>query len=193
MKKSPEPIILARRPRPPRRRGRYLAFTFPSVPDITGVSSTTATGKTPPAWKAEDLQKRLDPWNTPAAWPDNPHRLFISEGFLFYPGEFPNGQYIRKVDPNVRTPSGVLISWFQKYSINFTDPNVDREDPDNDGFSNIVEFKNEALKAAEADGTQSTNPLDPQSHPSYLSRLRLQKYESRPFHIQFAASSRSGA
>ena len=33
--------------------------------------------------------------------------------------------------------------------------------------------------------SKSTNPLDPQSHPTYLSRLRMQKYDSRPFHIEF--------
>ena len=85
----------------------------------------------------------------------------------------------------------MLVSWYQKYGIDFTDPNADRADPDGDGFSNIVEFKNEQvgekLKAADCDGTKSTNPRDPKSHPEYLSRLRLDKYDSRPFHIQFQA------
>ena len=89
------------------------------------------------------------------------------------------------MDPQTRTPSGVLISWYQKYGLDFTDSNIDREDADGDGFSNITEFKNENLKAADCDGSQSTNPLDPQNHPSFISRLRLQKYDSRPFHIQF--------
>ncbi len=83
----------------------------------------------------------------------------------------------------------MLLSWYQKYGLDFTDPNVDREDPDGDGFSNIVEFKNDPLgvkqKASDCDGSKSTNPSDAQSHPSYLARVRLQKYELRPFHIQF--------
>jgi hypothetical protein len=40
-------------------------------------------------------------------------------------------------------------------------------------------------KAADCDGSKSTNPLDAKDHPSYLARLRLQKYELQPFHIQF--------
>jgi len=185
MKKSPEPIILAAALVLLALVAAGLAFTFPSAQDITGVPGTTPTGKTPAKLNEGEVQARLAPWTSPATWPANKHRLFISEGFLFYPSHYPDGNYLQKNDGSARTPGGVLISWYQKYGIDFTDPNVDREDPDNDGFSNIVEFKNEVLKATDADGTKSTNPLDPQSHPSYLSRLRLQKFESRPFHIQF--------
>ena len=87
--------------------------------------------------------------------------------------------------PERRAP----LSWYSKFGLDFTDPNVDREDPDNDGFSNIVEFKNDPVgvrqKASDCDGSKSTNPLDAKDHPSYLARLRLQKYELRAFHIQF--------
>jgi hypothetical protein len=187
MKNSIEPIILAVALGLLALTAAGLAFTFPSAQDITGIPSTEPTGHTPIKLKAEDLQTRLADWNTPPDWvaPENNHRLFISEGFLFYPTLYPGGNYLQKNDGSARTPGGVLITWYQKYGLDFTDPNVDREDPDNDGFSNIVEFKNEVLKAADTDGSKATNPLDPQSHPSYLSRLRLQKYESRPFHITF--------
>jgi hypothetical protein len=83
----------------------------------------------------------------------------------------------------------VLLSWYRKYGLDFTDPNVDREDPDGDGFSNIVEFKNDPVgkrnDILKCDGSNSCNPLDPKSHPDYLARLRLQDCELRPFHIQF--------
>ena len=185
IKRSPEPIILAVFLVLLILGAVGLALTFPSWQDITGVPTLDPKGHSPKGLKDEDLQARLEPWSKPTEWPDNKHRLFISDGFLFYPSLYPEGAYLQKNDGTARTPGGVLISWYQKYGIDFTDANVDREDPDNDGFSNIVEFKNETLKAAEADGTKSTNPLDPQSHPSYLSRLRLQKYDSRPFHIEF--------
>jgi hypothetical protein len=99
------------------------------------------------------------------------------------------GEYIKKVGPDTRSPSGVPLWWYKKYGLDFTDSNVDREDPDNDGFSNIVEFKNDPVgvrqKASDCDGSKSTNPLDAKSHPDYLARLRLLKYEPRSFHIQF--------
>jgi hypothetical protein len=131
-------------------------------------------------------------WQEPA----DHHRLFHSDEYLFYPSAYPNGDYIKANTPDTRAPSGVLLSWYRKYGLDFTDPNVDREDPDNDGFSNIVEFKNDPVgvrqKASDCDGSKSTNPLDPKDHPSYLSRLRLQKLELRPFHILFNGYNQVG-
>lgn len=187
MKKYPQQIILAVVLGLLALGAAALAYTFPGLEDITGVKSVEPTGRIPKKLKAEEVASSLAPWNSPALWkaPENGHRLFISDGFLFYPTLYPSGDYLKKFDPSTRTPSGVLISWYRKYALDFTDPNVDREDPDGDGFSNKVEFMNEALNAKDCDGGKSTNPLDPQSHPPYLSRLRLDKYDSRPFHIQF--------
>jgi hypothetical protein len=187
MKTSPEPIILAIALGLLALVAAGLAFTFPSIGVITGVDSLTATGHMPVLLKADALQARLAPLTAPASWtpPESNHRLFISDGYLFYASLYPNGNYIQKNDGTARTPGGVLISWYQKYGMDFTDPNIDREDPDNDGFSNKTEFVNEAAKADTYDGANSTNPLDPKSHPSYLSRLRLDKFDIRPFHILF--------
>ena len=191
MTKSPEPLILAVALFLLALGSGLMAYFFPSVSEITGVQSTEPTGHGATALKADDIASSLAPWNKPVVWlePANHHRLFHSDEFLFYPSAYPNGDYIKKNGPDTRAPSGVLLSWYRKYGLDFTDPNVDREDPDGDGFSNIVEFKNDPVgvrqKAIDCDGTKSTSPLDAQSHPSYLARLRLQKYELRPFHIQF--------
>jgi len=168
-----------------------LAYMYPTVPEITGVTNLEPQGHSGAMIKTEDLKAGLAIWDTPILWqePADHHRLFDSDPYLFLPSVYPTGDYIKKVDDKMRLPSGVMLSWYQKYGLDFTDPNVDREDPDGDGFSNIVEFKNDPVgvkqKAADCDGTKSTNPQDPQSHPSYLARVRLQKYELRPFHIQF--------
>jgi len=191
MTKSPEPIILAVGLLVLALGSATLAYIFPSLEGITGVKSTEQNGKLAKPLKAEDIESSLTLWNTPVLWqePANHHQLFQSEEYLFYPSAYPAGDYIKKIDPSTRAPSGVLLSWYRKYGLDFTDPNVDHEDPDNDGFSNIVEFKNDPVgvrqKAADCDGSKSTNPLDAKGHPDYLARLRLQKYESRPFHIQF--------
>jgi hypothetical protein len=191
MSKSPEPIILAVALVLLALGAALLAYTFPSVEEITGVKSTEPNGHRATPLKMETIASSLAIWETPVLWqePANHHRLFHSDEYLFYPSAYPAGDYIKKNDPTTRSPSGVLLSWYRKYSLDFTDPNVDREDPDNDGFSNIVEFKNDPVsvrqKAADCDGSKSTNPLDAKSHPDYLARLRLQKYELRPFHIQF--------
>jgi len=192
MSKSPEPIILALALLFLALGAATLAYMYPSVEEITGVKSTEPTGNRAKPLNAEDIASSLAIWDKPVLWQEpatHHHRLFHSDEYLFYPSAYPGGEYIKKITPETRAPSGVLLSWYRKYGLDFSDPNVDREDPDNDGFSNIVEFKNDPVsvrqKASDCDGSKSTNPLDPKDHPDYLARLRLQKYELRPFHIQF--------
>jgi hypothetical protein len=174
-----------------------MSLSFPSLADITGVTRLEPKSIPVVKLKPEDFAFSTDLWNSPDLWtepenkadPQNKLRLFDSVQYLFYPSLYPDKNYIQRNDGSARSPGGVLLSWYQKYSIDFTSATVDREDPDNDGFSNITEFKNEQVgervKAFDLDGSKSTNPLDPQAHPSYLSRLRLQKFEARPFHILF--------
>jgi hypothetical protein len=191
MSKAPEPIILAVALLLLALGAGTMAYMYPSVEDITGIKSTEPNGDRAKTLKADEIGSSLAIWGDPALWnePASHHRLFDSDEYLFYPSVYPNGDYIKRLDPLTRSPSGVLLSWYRKYGLDFSDPNIDREDPDNDGFSNIVEYRNDPVgvrqKASDCDGSKSTNPHDAQDHPSYLARLRLQKYELRPFHIQF--------
>jgi hypothetical protein len=189
MKKSPEPIVLTVALVLLALVAAGLAYTFPDIPTLTGVTSIEPSNPhSPLVMKEEALQAELAPLATPSLWktPSNNHRLFLSDGYLFYASLYPAGNYLQKDDGTATTPGGVLISWYQKYSLDFTDPNIDREDPDKDGFSNKTEFFNEtAPGATTSTGAHATNPLDPKEHPTYLSRLRLEKFDVRQFHIQF--------
>ena len=189
--KYPEPIILAVALFLLALGSAWFAYSFPPLSAITGLTTMDPKGDLSKKLKATDIEANLQPLTSPVVWkePANKRRLFDSDQYLFYPSAYPNGDYIKGMDPLTRTPSGVLLSWYQQYGLDFTDPNIDREDADGDGFSNITEFKNEQigehLEAKDCDGSKSSNPLDPQSHPPYLARLRLQKYESRPFSMTF--------
>ncbi len=171
-----------------------LAYTFPSIEDLTGVSSLEPNGHVPVAVKEDTVKTQLAPLANPQLWtvPDNNHRLFLSDRFLFYASLYPTGTYIQKDDGTATTPGGVLISWYRKYHQDITDPNIDREDPDEDGFSNKIEFFNDSPLNSKPDGSKATNPLDAASHPTYLSRLRLEKFDVRPFHIRFVGVSNLG-
>ncbi len=171
-----------------------LAYTFPSIEDLTGVSSLEPQGHVPVAVNEDTLKAQVAPLANPQTWkvPDDNHRLFLSDRYLFYASLYPTGNYIQKDDGTARTPGGVLISWYRKYHQDITDPNIDREDADNDGFSNQVEFFNESPMSSKPDGSKATNPLDPASHPTFLSRLRLEKFDVRPFHIRFVGVSNLG-
>jgi hypothetical protein len=171
-----------------------LAYTFPQIEDLTGVSSLEPQGHVPVAVKEDTLKDEVAPLANPQLWkaPDDNHRLFLSDRYLFYASLYPTGNYIQKDDGTARTPGGVLISWYRKYHQDITDPNIDREDPDQDGFSNKTEFFNNSPAASKPDGSLATNPLDPASHPTFLSRLRLEKFDVRPFHIRFVGVSNLG-
>lgn len=189
--KSPEPIVLAVALLILIGGAGWLAYSFPDRSDIVGFRSMEPAGKTSRPLVAADLDQTLASWNSPAPWkqPADGRLLFDSIEYLFYPSAFPSGDYIKKFDDKAISPSGVLLSWYTQNQLSFTDPGVDRADPDGDGFSNIVEYKNEPVgvryKAVDCDPAKATDPHDPKSHPDYLARLRLQKYDSISFHIQF--------
>jgi hypothetical protein len=192
MKTTPETIILAVAIGFLAAGAGSLGYFFPQLVDLTGVTSTDPhNSHNLKPLHADDLQTSLGSWSAPAAWqaPADGHLLFISDPYLFYPSLYPSGKYIQPDDGTARSPRGVLLSWYRKYHIDFTVPGVDVLDPDGDGFSNVIEFKNEPvgkrLNAYDCDGSGATDPNNPQSHPDYLGRLRLEKYDSRPFHVQF--------
>ena len=179
---TPEPIILAVALVLLALGAATLAYLYPTVEDITHVTTVQPVGDPAKPMKGDDIVSSMAIWNTPVLWkaPGNGSRLFQSAQYLFYPSAYPGGDYIRKMDDKTTSPSGVLLSWYSAHGLDFQKDGVDREDPDGDGFSNITEYKNEAVgerkKAIECDGTKSTDPTDPKSHPAYLARLRLHKY-----------------
>ena len=196
MTKAPGPIVLTVALALLILGAAALAYLFPSIPDLTGVTSLAPTGKASKKIKVEDLDAGIEPWNKPVLWeePASHHRFLNPIDILFYPSAFPAGDYIRKLDESARLPGGMLIKWCRDNGLDFTSATIDRDDPDGDGFSNVAEFKNEPvgerLQAANCDGTKSTKPMDGQSHPDYLSRLRLKEYERKPFHITFNSYSK---
>jgi len=192
MTKSPGPIVLASALLILAIGTALLAYLYPgAIDEAQSIVTTPPVGKPTVKQKAEVLSDRVAAWNSPVAWtePDNHHRLFNPEDYLFYPALFPNQNYLQKDDGTARSNGGVLLSYYKKYGFDITDPNIDRADPDGDGFSNETEFKNEQvgqrLKASDCDGKNATNPMDPQSHPPYLARLRLKEYSKQSFHILF--------
>ncbi|HEX4141450.1 MAG TPA: hypothetical protein VHY09_13965, partial [Candidatus Methylacidiphilales bacterium] len=174
MKKQVEPIILIVALLVLAIGAALLAYLYPTVQAITGIAPLSAQGKNVTALKDADVTASLVSWTGPEFWnePESHNRLFSSDKYLFFPSAYlqnPNGNdYIVKVNEKSQSPSGIYLWWYDKHSLDLRDGNVDNEDPDGDGFSNITEYKNEPVgvryEAKDVDPSKATDPNDPKSH-----------------------------
>jgi hypothetical protein len=84
---------------------------------------------------------------------------------------FPKDQTVKPISPDLTDPAGITIQWKLENKFPIDDPSVAQADTDNDGFSNVEEFK------------ENTSPRDPQSRPSLLVKLRVDKFQKVPFRV----------
>jgi len=115
----------------------------------------------------------------PGKWTLNPDQgsLFISVPYIAKDGKlFDPRKALTPLHPPVPN------KWIIDHGLDILDNNVLNEDPDGDGFTNLEEWKN--LKG---DGSDSTDPQDPKSHPPYYTKLRLVRYIKVPFRLEFDA------
>jgi hypothetical protein len=84
----------------------------------------------------------------------------------------------------------IPVGWKRKYNINILDMRAEDEDPDKDGFSNKQEFLGVSRKR-DSDNPEgdpdSTNPLDPKSHPPYYAVLWLKQWVQQWFQLVMKA------
>lgn len=99
--------------------------------------------------------------------PETGHRLFISR-FVRWDAK---SQRIRVYDPKEPLDDGIPPIWKQKYGFPVDDVNVQSQDPDADGFSNKEEY------------VAQTEPLSKDSHPPFITKLKVLQYNPKPFHI----------
>ena len=68
---------------------------------------------------------------------------------------------------------GIPDVWKKKYGFDILDPNVANADPDNDGFTNLEEYR------------AGTDPHNPKSHPDIASKLRIWEIQRHRFKLRF--------
>jgi hypothetical protein len=116
------------------------------------------------------LDQALEAIQAPSQWTPHPQRgrLFASKPYVGVAGklERPEGRVFHPPVPN---------DWLLEHGLDPLSPSVLTEDPDRDGFSNLLEWNH---------GTP-TNPTQAQSHPPYHTRLVLEKIERIPFQLRF--------
>jgi hypothetical protein len=122
----------------------------------------------------------------PSSWSIN----LKDQGSLFVGKAF-----VRKGNsPTIESPEGGMLNppvsnaWLEKYGQDYLNQEVLSEDPDKDGFNNLLEY----LGMDGKDGTDdSTDPTKAESHPPHHTRLTLAKtgnsngIVSIPFRLRF--------
>ncbi|MGF1656337.1 MAG: Amuc_1099 family pilus-like system protein [Verrucomicrobiales bacterium] len=108
----------------------------------------------------EVLVEAQEALQKPFAWEVYPESLFVSapyidrEGVLVSPFDDDQGPLHEPV-PN---------TWFGQYTeLDILDPDVLQQDPDEDGFTNLEEWRHD------------TNPVDPESHPPFYILLSVKE------------------
>ena len=145
---------------------------------VFGVSPKNS-GKNAIALETNELEKTKKEILAPKEWiSKTKHRLFLSEKYLY----FPDKNEIKKEDDKVMV-GPFPLGWLQKYDLPIMDLTVATQDPDGDGFTNIMEYHPEKPE-------EGTNPIDPQSHPSYISALRLKEVKTTKIEYKFTSTQK---
>ena len=107
-------------------------------------------------------------WNEKSADGRERGALFVSRPYLLK-----DGKLIDPIEGQEQLHAPITNAWLIKYSLNYAEINIKEQDPDNDGFTNLEEFE------------AQTDPTDPASAPPAIYKLKLVKYEAKPFRLLF--------
>ncbi len=121
----------------------------------------------PPA-KALELEAAAKKLELPPQW------TFSGRSGLFVPEKHfigANGQPATLQTTQVHPP--VPNEWFEQFGLHVEDADVLDQDPDSDGFNNLDEWQGHA------------NPMDKNSHPDYVTKLKLKSFNEEPFRLKF--------
>ena len=118
--------------------------------------------------KAQAIVASPKLWNEKSADGRERGALFVSRPYLLK-----DGKLIDPIEGQEQLHAPITNAWLIKYSLNYAEINIKEQDPDNDGFTNLEEFE------------AQTDPTDPASAPPAIYKLKLVKYEAKPFRLLF--------
>jgi hypothetical protein len=127
--------------------------------------------KPPP--KAVELEAMMEKLNQPPQWTFSGRSgLFVPEKHFIGANGLPATLQTTQIHPPVPN------EWLDQFGLPIADADVLTQDPDGDGFTNFDEWQGH------------TNPVDKNSHPGYVTKLKLKAFTEEPFRLMF--SSRTG-
>ena len=149
-------------------------FIFRGAATFSDTSLTEQGPPTPkkaaPPGKAKDLDGAIGKITEPPQW------TFSSRSGLFVPEKhFINADGKPATLQTTQVHPPVPNEWLEQFNLPIADADVLTQDPDGDGFSNLDEWQGH------------TNPIDKNSHPEYLAKLKLKAFSEEPFRLKFSS------
>ncbi len=136
---------------------------------LTAQASSSPKKPAPPG-KAGDLEAAAKKLVQPSQWPFGERSgLFVPEKHFIGANGLPATLHTTLVHPPVPN------EWLEQYNLPIADADVLSQDPDSDGFTNLEEWQNK------------TNPMDKNSHPDFLAKLKLKAFTEEPFRLKFSS------
>src|SRR5438876_2809494 len=126
--------------------------------------------KPSPPGKAVELEAAMTKLHQPPQWTFSGRSgLFVPEKHFIGSNGLPATLQTTQVHPPVPN------EWLEQFGLPIADADVLTQDADGDGFTNLDEWQGH------------TNPIDKNSHPDYVSKLKLKAFTEEPFRLMFSS------
>src|SRR6266404_2724842 len=120
---------------------------------------------------ATELDRAAERLQHPSQWKSSTRSgLFVPEKHFIGANGLPATLQNTQVHPPVPN------EWLEQFNLPIADNDVLSQDADGDGFTNLDEWQGH------------TNPIDKNSHPDYLTKLKLKSVVEEPFRLMFSSS-----
>jgi hypothetical protein len=126
--------------------------------------------KPSPPGRAREMEAAIQKIQQPPQWTFGGRSgLFVPEKHFIGANGAPATLQTTQVHPPVPN------EWLEQFNLPIADADVLTQDEDGDGFTNLEEWQGH------------TNPIDKNSHPDYLTKLKLKAFTEEPFRLKFSS------
>jgi len=152
-----------------------MGLWLPGLPEPLDSSGGTASSLLVESRKRKESLKQMrsqSAFAPGAGWgltgTEGEHRVLVSPTLVYLPD---NPEPVQALDWKMRTSDGLEIGWKMQYGFDPADPEVSRQDPDGDGFTNAEEHD------------AQTDPCNREDSPPKERKLRVKSAEPWPLSV----------